>query len=227
MTGNSATPTVDTQLLGISTETSETESIEKEEGMPVFTINRQWFGATDNRTCGTCAECCTWLGIDELKKWTGQTCKHLDGHKPEARCTIYESRPKACVQYYCMWRAGFGPESLQPSKSGMLLTPYQRQDKSPDLPITQRSAVTILLFDEAKANPIREQTVMELIMLGISEIRLINVRRKMAMLYRDGKVYKCRLLKPTTYEELTFETDGVPIASYATVDTGEPVNVTE
>lgn len=186
-------------------------------------IERQWTSMTADRSCGACAECCTWLGIEELKKWTGQTCKHLDGRRPEARCKIYESRPEACVAYFCMWRAGFGPAELQPHLSGLLITPYQRLDKgSGGGP--ESAAVTILITDEKKAETLQHTVVMELIMLGVTEIRLINPKSKKAMLYKDGEIFRCRILPAKTYEELVFETDGVAIARYEMRDRTELEN---
>ena len=49
------------------------------------------------RPCGECAACCVWLGIESLKKWPGQTCKHLDGSILDKRCTVYDQRPACCV----------------------------------------------------------------------------------------------------------------------------------
>jgi len=34
--------------------------------------------AMTDRTCGECFACCKWLGIDELKKWPGETCIHIN-----------------------------------------------------------------------------------------------------------------------------------------------------
>lgn len=177
-------------------------------------VERRWLTATEGRACGTCAECCTWLGIEELHKWTGQACKHLDGRNPSARCSIYESRPQACSAYFCMWRAGFGPEELKPDASGLLMTPYRREDRGPEVSNIDASAVTILITDETKGEAIWEKTVMELLMLGVTEIRLVNVKRRKALLYKDGNIYPCQVLKSKTYEELTFRTDGTVLGTY-------------
>lgn len=192
------------------------EPLESSEKNVQLVFNQHWRKATEGRSCGTCAECCTWLGIEELRKWTGQTCKHLDGRNPSARCSIYESRPKACVEYYCLWRAGFGPEELKPDKSGMLLTPYRRNDKADSLPVTEAAAITVLIFDDERAKELHHEVAVELITLGVSEVRLVNLKRMTAMLYQDGKIYRCKILKPKTFEELVFSTDGVPIATYTT-----------
>lgn len=94
------------------------------------------------------------------------------------------------------------------------MTPYRRQDKGPEVPNIAASAVTILITDEEKAKTLQETVVMELIMLGVTEIRLVNIKRKTALLYQDGKIYQCRVLKSMGYEELTFEAIRGPIATY-------------
>lgn len=204
-----------TQISENATAKSGTVSTANAERKPIL-INRQWFGPTEGRTCGTCAVCCTWLGIEELKKWTGQACKHLDGRIPDKRCSIYEHRPSACSKYSCFWLTGWGPEELQPNRSGLLLTPYQREGMTGDTP--EATAVTVIITDEEKAKPIMDTTVAELMLLGISEIRLVNYKRKTGLLYIDGKIYNCRILKQSGYEELTFSTDNKAIATYAIAD---------
>ena len=40
------------------------------------------------------------MGIDELEKPACEWCPHAD---PKAGCTIYDSRPKSCAEYECVW----------------------------------------------------------------------------------------------------------------------------
>jgi hypothetical protein len=174
---------------------------------------RQWRDINTGRSCGTCYTCCVWLGIEELKKWTGQACKHLDGKNPEGRCSIYEHRPKACRDYHCMWRAGWGPEGMRPDQSGLLITVYSRDD-SPG-----KAAATVIITDWAKAKPLIDKVALELLMIDIiTEVRVINYATKMALLYKDGQIFHCQLLPPENYEELHFKTQGVPIARYLVKD---------
>jgi Fe-S-cluster containining protein len=175
--------------------------------MKQFKFDRQWTGAAEGRSCGTCAQCCTWLGIEELKKWTGQACKHLDGKNPEARCSIYAKRPEACQRYFCMWRAGWGPDELRPDKSQILITVYARED-SPG------NAATVIVTDFEVAKPLLDRVALELLMSDISEVRIVNYKSKMALLYKDGKIYQCRLLPARNFEELHFEARNPPIAAY-------------
>ena len=53
------------------------------------------------RECGECTVCCTALAIDkpEIQKDAGVTCRHCS-----AGCTIYETRPALCRDFYCGWR---------------------------------------------------------------------------------------------------------------------------
>jgi hypothetical protein len=72
------------------------------------------------RTCGECYRCCVAFGIPELKKYQDQSCRHLDGRNPTARCWIYESRPACCRNYVCLWREGHFDEDDRPDKSGVI-----------------------------------------------------------------------------------------------------------
>ncbi len=58
--------------------------------------------AATNRTCGPCNVCCKVYAIDdpELKKPPGVLCGHC---LPGAGCSIYQTRPKICREYFCGW----------------------------------------------------------------------------------------------------------------------------
>jgi Fe-S-cluster containining protein len=175
---------------------------------------RTWLGVTEGRECGTCYACCQWLGIDELKKYSGQACKHLDGSvDPAKRCTIYAKRPPACSGYECMWRSGYGPEKLKPSESGILMTGYNREDG-------RGFAITAIVFDYAKAKPIVDELIREVLGLDI-QLRLVNFAAKTALFCTDGKIYKCKLLPPDGYESLTFAAEAPPIGTYYSANTKE------
>lgn len=191
---------------------------EKSKGEAQYQIPRKWTTVAEGRQCGECSACCTWLGIEELRKWTGQACKHLDGRDPTKRCTIYSKRPKACVEYHCLWRAGWGPDELRPDKSGMILTSYPRNEDKPGI------ATTVLIFDEEKAGSLPQTVAMELIMIDLSEVRVVNFKRKVAVLYADGSVYRCKLLPPDSCEALVFQADGRPIATYEVRNPKEPAD---
>lgn len=169
----------------------------------------QWRSVTKGRSCGSCYACCVWLGINELKKWTGQTCKHLDGRDPAKRCSIYDKRPSACSEYKCMWLQGYGPDELQPNRSGILLTGYQ-SEKTPD-----SLAVTALVFDEAKAKDWTDSVMREVVTLNDAiELRFVNWHTKRALYFVNGYIYQCRLLPPDGFESLTFEAREPPIGKY-------------
>jgi len=72
------------------------------------------------RTCGECYRCCVAFGIPELQKYQDQSCRHLDGRNPTARCAIYADRPKACREYFCLWREGHFDDEDRPDKSGVI-----------------------------------------------------------------------------------------------------------
>lgn len=166
----------------------------------------------EGRECGECYACCTWLGIEELKKYTGQPCKYLQGTAdPTKRCSIYATRPSACSGYYCMWRAGWGADGLRPYDSGILITCYE-SERTPG-----KASATVNVFDNNKADPFITDVLGNLIMIPImDEVRVIYMAEKRAIMLRDGRVYKCRLLPAKGYEALTFETDlNAPIGIYA------------
>jgi len=164
---------------------------------------QKWTEPTYNRECGSCYACCVYLGIEELKKWTGQACKHLDGVHATKRCSIYANRPHACVAYECVWRAGFGPDNLQPSQSGLLITMY------PSERVKGAAAATVIIFDDVKAKEFDVvETVTELLMLyTVNEVRVVNYKAKTALLFVNGTIYRCKLLPPDGYEALVFSAD--------------------
>jgi Fe-S-cluster containining protein len=71
------------------------------------------------RECGACTVCCIVPGIDtrEIQKRTGSVCRHCSG----GGCAIYESRPKACREFFCAWMQDdrLGPD-WRPDRSGVL-----------------------------------------------------------------------------------------------------------
>ncbi len=69
------------------------------------------------RECGDCTVCCAVPTIDdpEIQKKPGIHCRHC-----ATGCTIYESRPKSCRDFFCAWRMmpRLGPE-WRPDRSGI------------------------------------------------------------------------------------------------------------
>jgi hypothetical protein len=71
------------------------------------------------RACGECTVCCTAMAIDkpEIQKEAGATCRHC-----AAGCTIYETRPALCREFYCGWRQlPILDDSWRPDKSGVFV----------------------------------------------------------------------------------------------------------
>lgn len=184
--------------------------------MPRFIVSRQWLQLSDEkRSCGTCYACCTWLGINELKKWGGQNCKHLDGSNPHGRCSIYAKRPAACSAYSCAWLEGFGDEDLKPEKSGLLITLYAPHEEKTwgELKLGSTPSATVIVFDQDKAQSHLNQVLVDLLAMNL-EVRFVNYKTKAAVLYKDGKIYKCHILKPDEYESLVFEAEFPPTGTY-------------
>jgi hypothetical protein len=61
------------------------------------------------------------MAINELNKPMGSWCKHCARTKG---CTIYDSRPQECRDFYCGWlvEEKFGPE-WKPDQSRIVITP--------------------------------------------------------------------------------------------------------
>lgn len=75
----------------------------------------------EGRECGDCVACCVELTIEdpELVKLPGVACEHL---LKKGGCSIYQTRPETCKNWYCMWR--FMPlldDGWRPDLKGVLI----------------------------------------------------------------------------------------------------------
>ena len=73
------------------------------------------------RACGKCTACCDGHLLGEAyghKFGPGLPCHFLT----ESKCTIYETRPKACRDYYCAWAQGLFAEWMNPDNTGALIS---------------------------------------------------------------------------------------------------------
>lgn len=178
--------------------------------------NPQETQETLTRSCGTCYSCCVHLGISQLKKYPGQSCKNLNGNLgPETRCSIYPNRPKACSRYSCAWLEGLGSEVHRPDKSGILITPYPLKEKdtfSVTIMITNHS----LAGDWRDENSLLRQIIHDLLNLLCKQIRIISYSTKQVILFKDSKIYLGKLLPTKEYEELIFSIQNLPIGTYET-----------
>ena len=86
----------------------------------VKTMNKQ----PDNsnpRECGECTACCTTMSVTALNKPAGTPCSHLC----DKGCSVYEARPSACHDWFCLWVRDNGHllnETHRPDKLGILFT---------------------------------------------------------------------------------------------------------
>jgi hypothetical protein len=62
------------------------------------------------RGCGECSLCCKLMQVDEFDKPQGTWCRHCAPGR--GGCTIHETRPSICRDFYCGWLVGanLGPE---------------------------------------------------------------------------------------------------------------------
>jgi hypothetical protein len=72
------------------------------------------------RECGTCTLCCKVYHIPEINKVAGKWCQYC---KPGRGCTIHETRPQQCRDFFCLWmtEATITPE-WKPERSKMVLS---------------------------------------------------------------------------------------------------------
>jgi len=75
------------------------------------------------RECGNCTLCCTLLGVHALQKKANEDCIHCD---VGIGCKIYNTRPKECSDFDCLWLAGHAPDYLKPSKTHVVLSSLKR-----------------------------------------------------------------------------------------------------
>lgn len=70
------------------------------------------------RQCGTCTMCCKTMSVWEIEKPNDVWCKHT----PDRRsCNIYETRPKSCRDFNCLWLLGVGTDAMRPDRSRVIL----------------------------------------------------------------------------------------------------------
>ena len=69
-----------------------------------------------NRSCGACTVCCSFMSIDDdeanFHKPVIVDCENLSSSKG---CTIYDTKPKVCTGFYCMWMVDHVPGMFKSS----------------------------------------------------------------------------------------------------------------
>jgi Fe-S-cluster containining protein len=189
----------------------------------VVDLNREGeLKADPNRQCGSCYACCVGLGIEELKKWSGQPCRHLTGAQgPEHRCGIYDTRPKPCSRFQCAWKQGHLGDNCRPDECGFILVFYWLEDENPPY-----AAATITIMDGVKAGSIDQgplsSAVKEILCSReIKEIRIVNHQTRKLVLFKNGKIWQGTLFKPDKFEELKFAAFEPHVGEYLTLDKDE------
>lgn len=79
------------------------------------------------RQCGPCTQCCTTMGVRELRKQAHTPCTHCS-----SGCDIYPDRPKSCIDFRCLWLDGnLTDHGARPDLSGIVwaLMPNEIQRK--------------------------------------------------------------------------------------------------
>lgn len=79
------------------------------------------------RECGACTMCCWLLRIEALDKPEQTLCRHCEAG---AGCTVYDTRPEACREFYCGWRAlPFAGAHWYPPDCGMMIYPMAAEKR--------------------------------------------------------------------------------------------------
>jgi len=88
--------------------------------------------------CGDCRACCEVLSIEMEKRPSGEdylakpAYKRCGFAKPRGTnsCTIYADRPKVCSDFQCGWLKAGWNRKLKPSKSGLMTTIQENENKA-------------------------------------------------------------------------------------------------
>ena len=70
------------------------------------------------RSCGPCRGCCLPWAVPEVGKFDATWCPKST---PCNGCSIYETRPKACREFACLWLNGKGEENDRPDILGIMM----------------------------------------------------------------------------------------------------------
>ena len=77
--------------------------------------------ADGQRVCGPCNVCCTTMQVRALHKPAGMRCIH----QIDSGCGVYEHRPDACRDWYCMWvrdRGSVFTDDQRPDRLRLIFT---------------------------------------------------------------------------------------------------------
>lgn len=88
------------------------------------------------RSCGSCAACCTLLGIPEINKPVRTMCPFLV-RKSSLPCGWYETRPQSCRDFVCGWLAGLMADQDRPDRLGAVI--YTQKEHIQIHPVAYRS----------------------------------------------------------------------------------------
>jgi len=176
------------------------------------------------RSCGTCFACCVVLGITALRKYPGQTCKHLDGRNASKLCTIYESRPQACSGFECGWRLGFGSDFMRPDQCGVLVSLYGLGENDAAPP-----SATLTITDPELAGEWGDgQSVIQVMLRslldkGLDDVRIVRHDTGQVIHAHKGLIRQGHIIEdspfankhdPDRYEQLNFATFEPPIGRW-------------
>lgn len=141
-----------------------------------------------SRPCGECTACCTVLAIAELDKPIGITCVHasLKG------CGTYETRPKSCREYLCLWKLGFGTMEERPDRLGLVMSPMN--PGTPGYPAATVHELWPDAFDDAAAFLEETASRQPLLLIRDGMVRAILGPEDLLLGSMKGEIEKIRSL---------------------------------
>ncbi|RJX32062.1 MAG: hypothetical protein C4516_05340 [Oxalobacter sp.] len=89
----------------------------------------KYFSLLPERQCGECMVCCEYMPISAkgLIKPAQTLCPHVIVNRG---CSIYETRPKVCRTWHCLWRRDASmPNEMRPDKSRMIFSLIVHEDE--------------------------------------------------------------------------------------------------
>lgn len=148
----------------------------------------------EGRSCGDCTICCETLKITvpELLKPAGVLCEHCTG----GGCSIYETRPQVCREWYCLWRRlGQMPDVLRPDRLGVVF--YVRHKPEAENLFERFFILARAARDEAALNhPLAQQAIAMFVREGSMPV-WTGFKHSLKLVYPDAQ-FGDAILNPET-----------------------------
>lgn len=76
------------------------------------------------KSCGGCTACCSTVPVKEIGLGAFIRCQHLRSPaESKIGCSIYQTRPRSCLQWACTWLISDLPDEFKPNRIGVVVDP--------------------------------------------------------------------------------------------------------